>query len=218
MKVVVVGGGTAGCISALLFKKKFPSIDLTIVRSKEIGILGPGEGLTPSINIFLKDLGIKIDDFINNTGGTIKNGVMFNNWNQDGSSWFHGFYDFYTDKKNIIGNKEIVLNNCKTAISLGDTLDNINYLFYLSRDGKINLEDDTEYGFHIDARKLVIYLEDIAIKMGISIIDDVVVSIETDEFNNINSVCLSNEEKLNVDFVVDCSGFQKLIIRKHATA
>ena len=58
MKIVVIGGGTAGCISALLFKKHFPSMDVTMIRSSEIGILGPGEGLNPSINQFLKDLKI----------------------------------------------------------------------------------------------------------------------------------------------------------------
>jgi tryptophan halogenase len=215
MKVVVIGGGTAGCISALLFKKKFPSVNLTMIRSKEIGILGPGEGLTPAINSFLKDLDISIDEFILNTGGTIKHGVMFNNWSSDGSSWFHGFYDFYNDKKNIIGNKKTVINNYKTSINLKNNLDEINYLYHLVLNNKINLDNEEEYGYHIDARKLTIFLEQIAEKMGILILDDKVFDVETDQFNNISSIILSDNKKIDCDFVLDCSGFQKLIIGKH---
>ena len=215
MNIVVIGGGTAGCISALLFKKKFPSVNLTIIRSKEIGVLGPGEGLTPSINSFLSDLEISIEDFVLNTGATIKHGVMFNNWDKNRSSWFHGFYDFYNDTKNILGGKEEVMSNYKTAINNGDNLNNINYLYHLVIDKKINLEDKLEYGFHIDARKLAIYLEKIAEDMGIIILDDIIDHFIENNNNDISQIKTVSGLLIDCDFVVDCSGFKKIAIQKH---
>jgi len=214
MNVVVVGGGTAGCISALLFKKKFPSINLTMIRSKEIGVLGPGEGLTPAINSFLDDLNISIEDFILNTGATVKHGVMFNNWDKDGSSWFHGFYDFYNDKKHTLGDNDII-SNYQTAINLGKNLNDVNYLYHLVLNKKINLEDKVEYGFHIDARKLAIFLEKIAENLGITIIDDKIKLFVEDNDKYINKVITINEVSIDCDFLVDCSGFEKIGIQKH---
>lgn len=215
MNVVVIGGGTAGCISALLFKKKFPSINITMIRSKEIGVLGPGEGLTPSINSFLNDLEISIEDFIVNTGATVKHGVMFNNWDKDGSSWFHGFYDFYNDEKKILDGKEKIISNYKTAINNGNNLNDINYLYHIVVNKKINLENKLEYGFHIDARKLVIYLEKIAENMGIVILDDIVDKLVENNNNDISQIKTVNGLLIDCDFIVDCSGFKKIIIQQH---
>jgi len=215
MNIVVIGGGTAGCISALLFKQKFPSINLTMIRSKEIGVLGPGEGLTPAINSFLEDLNISIDDFILNTGATIKHGVMFNNWDKDGSSWFHGFYDFYNDKRNILDNKEKTISNYKTAINSNKNLNEINYLYHLVINKRINLSDKLEYGFHIDARKLAIFLEKIAEKLGIVILDDKVESLSENNNGYINKVNTLSGLSIDCDFLVDCSGFEGLGIKKH---
>lgn len=211
MKVIVVGGGTSGCISALAFKQKFPSIDVTMIRSKEIGILGPGEGLSPSMNSFLKDLDISIEDFINNTGATIKHGVMFNNWDSKGSSWFHSFNDFYGNSNN----KDLFLKNYNVAINLKNNLNDLDYLYHVVKNKKINLENKAQYGFHTDARRLVIFLEKIAVQRGITIIDDKVVDFVCDEFNNITSIITKNNNVFNCDFVVDCSGFEKLIIGKY---
>jgi tryptophan halogenase len=216
MNVVVIGGGTAGCISALLFKKKFPDIDITVIRSKEIGVLGPGEGLTPAINSFLKDLDISIEDFIENTGATIKHGVMFNNWDLENSSWFHGFYDFYKDKNHTIDNN--VLNLYKVAVNLKTNLNDINYLYHLVKNKKIDISDPINYGFHIDAKKLVLFLEDIALKNNIKIIDAKVLDIEKDNKENISKIILLDNSTIDCDFVVDCSGFNKIIIKKHYNA
>lgn len=214
MKIVVIGGGTAGCISALLFKINFPSFDITMIRSSEIGILGPGEGLTPAINSFLKDLKISIEDFIENTGATIKHGVMFKNWNNDGSDWFHGFNDFY----NTSNDKDDFLKYYKVAINSKKNLNEADYIYHIVKDKKIDLSDKTKYAFHADARKLVVFLEKIAKNKGIKIVDNKVVKINFDSFDNIKEIVTKDNNVFECDFVIDCSGFEKLVIGNHYNA
>jgi tryptophan halogenase len=211
MKVVVVGGGTAGCISALLFKQRFPSFDITMIRSSEIGILGPGEGLTPSINLFLKTLKISIDEFVENTGATIKHGVMFNNWNKEGSNWFHGFHDFYDDAED----QDKFLQHYKVAINLKENLNNLDYLYHTVKNKKIDLTNKNNYAFHVDARKFVIFLEKVAVDMGIKIIDDKVVNLNVDNFDNITNIITKQDKVFDCDFVIDCSGFERILIGKY---
>ena len=61
--IFIIGSGTAGLLSALFFKKNFLSSNVTIVRSKEIGVVGVGESTTPIIVDFLKYLEIDLYDF-----------------------------------------------------------------------------------------------------------------------------------------------------------
>ena len=57
--VVIVGGGTAGYITALILKKKFQEkINIKIIKSKDIGIIGVGEGSTEHWKDFLNFLEI----------------------------------------------------------------------------------------------------------------------------------------------------------------
>ena len=44
--LIIVGGGTTGLTTALILKKRFPNIKITIIKSDKIGILGVGEGTT----------------------------------------------------------------------------------------------------------------------------------------------------------------------------
>jgi tryptophan halogenase len=211
MKIVVIGGGTAGCISALLFKKNFPSMDVTMIRSSEIGILGPGEGLTPVINLFLKTLKISKEEFIENTGATVKHGVMFNNWNKNGSSWFHGFNNFYDNAQD----KDKFLKQYKVAINIKENLNDLDYLYHVVKNKNIDLSDKENYAFHVDARKLVIFLEKVAERIGIKIVDDEVIKVNSDSINNIESIVTKNNDLFYCDFVIDCSGFKRLVIGKH---
>src|SRR4030095_11630854 len=52
-KVIVVGGGRAGFMAALALKAKMPAVAVTVVRSKEIAIIGVGEGSTVPLTTFL---------------------------------------------------------------------------------------------------------------------------------------------------------------------
>ena len=88
-KILVLGGGTAGWLTALYITKTFPQHEVTVMESKSIGMLGAGEGSTPPLVEFLKMLGVDIDELLERTKGTIKQGISFENWNGDGKKYFH---------------------------------------------------------------------------------------------------------------------------------
>ena len=93
-KILVLGGGTAGWLTALYCTKTFPQHEITVMESKSIGIVGVGEGSTPPLVDFLKLLGVDIDDLLKKTKGTIKQGISFENWNGDGKKYFHPYRTF----------------------------------------------------------------------------------------------------------------------------
>ena len=92
MNLIIVGGGTAGWLTALYAKKIFQNDNIILVENEEIGILGAGEGSTPHLIDILNFLNIKIGDVINSTNGTIKNGIKFTNWTKNNSYYYHNFY------------------------------------------------------------------------------------------------------------------------------
>ena len=93
IKLIVLGGGTAGWFTALFLNKVLPQVVITLIESKDMGIVGVGEATTPHIPSFLEYLGLDIKDVLKQTNGTIKNGIRFDNWNGDGKNYFHSFSD-----------------------------------------------------------------------------------------------------------------------------
>ena len=90
-KIIILGGGAAGWLTALFAKKVFPQNSIHLIESTKIGILGAGEGSTPHLINFFQYLDINVWDLISKTKGTIKFGINFENWNGDGKKYFHNF-------------------------------------------------------------------------------------------------------------------------------
>jgi tryptophan halogenase len=90
-KIVVVGGGTVGWLTALFVQKFWVDTDITLIASSKIGILGAGEGTTPNFPGILSKLGINLEDFEKKTGTTKKYGIEFINWKGDGKIFKHNF-------------------------------------------------------------------------------------------------------------------------------
>ena len=84
-KVVIVGGGTAGWLTALYAQRFWKMDDITLIESSKIGILGAGEGSTPNFPGIIADLGIDENDFIIKTDTVLKKGIDFVNWSPDKS-------------------------------------------------------------------------------------------------------------------------------------
>ena len=79
-KIIIVGGGTAGLIAALILKTQLNGVQFQIIKSDKIGIIGVGEGSTEHFKEFMNVCNISEKELIQKTDATFKYGVMFKGW------------------------------------------------------------------------------------------------------------------------------------------
>jgi tryptophan halogenase len=87
-RITIVGGGTSGYLSALFLGKTYPKKSITWIYPEDNNPIGVGEGLVPNVSEFLSGLGISHQDIIRNCKGTLKLGVKYVNFNNDGTFMF----------------------------------------------------------------------------------------------------------------------------------
>jgi tryptophan halogenase len=93
--VVILGGGTAGWMTAISLARFFmPGLSVTLIESDDIGTVGVGEASVPVMAQFNAMMGIEEHAFLAATQGTYKLGIEFRDWAGPGSSYFHGFGDY----------------------------------------------------------------------------------------------------------------------------
>ena len=236
--IVIVGGGTAGWLSALYAQKSFPNDSITLVESKDIGILGAGEGSTPQIVSFLDYLNIPVSDLISNTKATIKNGIKFTNWSKDKNSYYHSFNvinpqisnDVINNSMGIYGFPDAPAPSFMSIVEDGDigrsdlisNLSNekkvpfsLNYNLYDSYNKILDFTRHANYSIHFDAKLLANYLSVVGAMRGIKTIDAKVESIISKDNGDIGSIVLDNGATVDTDFVLDCTGFARIFIGNH---
>ena len=226
MNLVVVGGGTAGWLTALYAKKVNPSAKVTLIESEEIGILGAGEGATPHLQDFLNYLGISITEFIQETDATIKNGIKFTNWSIDKSFYYHPFtskidasndfnFTYSRYEENDMGFAHIygALNNHTwkdySLVARLSEEKKAPFMFFESGFASIS-----PWSYHFNARKVAAFLRKKAESIGVVRIEGKVSSVTEDDLKNIRSIHVNNVV-IECDFDFDCTGFARLIIGKH---
>lgn len=220
-KVVVVGGGTAGWISAaLLVRLLGRNLDITLVESDDIGTVGVGEATIPPILALNNALGIDEAEFMRATGATIKLGIQFENWGKIGDSYMHAFggigkdYPFCRFHHLWNRHRQLGATNSYWDYSL-------NYQAALAgRFGHVPGIEGTDldgltYAYHFDAGKYAMFLSRYAQSRGVKRVEGLIEHAPINsETGDIKSVVLKTGECIEGDFFIDCSGFRGLLIEQ----
>jgi tryptophan halogenase len=216
-RIVVVGGGTAGWMSAVFLKRALgPRTTVTLVESDKIGTIGVGEASFNTLRAYFDYVGLSERDWMPATRATYKLGIKFVDWTTSGRSFFHPFQR-YPDVQGV-GLPEWWLHTRRAIEPFDRACFTAPDLCRAKRapksfDGAVF--DTTvahPYGYHFDAGLLATYLRDVAVARGVVHLRGTVQSIDRDEWGNITRLHLDGDRMLAADLYVDCTGFRGVLV------
>ncbi|WND04079.1 tryptophan 7-halogenase [Temperatibacter marinus] len=224
-KLTIVGGGSAGWMTALYLNKLYNSteknFEITVIESPDIGIIGVGEATVHSIRYFFQAMGLNEFDLLKETNATLKTGIMFRNWmkpHADGTmhEYFHPFESQLSGSFLDINSLWMLsgrheFERFDEGVCLSTALAK-NGHSPKSRQSR-QYEGLVPYGYHIDAVLLARYLRKIAIENGVTHIEATVNDVEI-QGQNIQAVLTENGDRFEADVFLDCTGFRALLISK----
>ena len=218
--IVIVGGGTAGWITAAAFGRVLSPKDyaVTLVESDQIGTVGVGEATIPPIRDFHRMLGINEAEFVAQTQATFKLGIEFIDWQRTGTRYFHPFGE-YGRKLDAIAFHQYWLR----AQALQDCGDLADYSLctVAAYAGKFAPPDNDpgsvlssmSHAYHFDAALYAAYLRRYAENLGVVRVEGKLVDVELDGGTGfIKRIKLESSASIDGDFFVDCTGFTGLLI------
>lgn len=218
-KILIVGGGTAGWMTANLFISRWSDIEISLLESTDIGIIGVGEGSTPQLKFFFDAIGVSESEWMPRCNATYKNGISFVNWSSipGFESYFHPFPAQLDD----IFTVPVFFDNIRARMQGNNVEAHPDYYFletYLTKNhlGPIPAETfpfGVAYGYHFDAGLLGQFLAEKAASRGVKRVFGTLTEVIVGAEGALTSVRLDDNSFLDADFFVDCSGFKSLLLQ-----
>ncbi|MET0236206.1 MAG: tryptophan halogenase family protein [Kibdelosporangium sp.] len=233
-RVVVVGGGTAGWMTASYLRAAFgDGIQITLVESKNVSTIGVGEATFSTVRHFFEYLGLAEHEWMPECSATYKLAIRFENWHKQGEHFYHPFertrvVDGFplTDWWLQLKPSERFDQDCFLIASLCDAKKSPRFLDgtlfdqeYVDSEemARTTLAEQTAqfpYAYHFDATLLAAFLSKFATQRGVKHIQDDVLDVALTEQGDISHVVTREHGELHGDLFVDCTGFRSLLLNK----
>ncbi|MFT5758267.1 MAG: tryptophan halogenase [Alteromonadaceae bacterium] len=224
--VIVVGGGTAGWLTAANLAKKFNSVDaqaiqVTLIESPDIPTVGVGEGTWPTMRKTLAKLGISEATFLTRCNASFKQATKFVNWQQAAKNGIdNSYYHLFTSINDPLE------FNLAPYWKLGAIGENKSYADTISMQAAIcelglapklitnkEFEGLQNYAYHLDAGLFTDLLREHSTqKLGVKHISANVTDVNLDDDGFIDSINTDTAGIISGGFFVDCTGFKSLLI------
>lgn len=236
--VVVVGGGTAGWMTASYLKKAAPNVNVTLVESATIKTIGVGEATFSTIKLFFDFLGLDEQDWMPSCNATYKLAIRFANWRNDGAHFYHPFQRYETVDGYNMGewwlklkrDEEPFDHSCFTIPALCEAKRSPRYLDGCVFDEQVQdyfgggrkpknrflAEHKVQYpyAYQFDASLLAEYLKGYGTARGVRQVVDEVNEVRLKEDGSIDCVVTQRHGAIRGDLFVDCTGFRGLLINQ----
>ena len=206
--IAIVGGGTSAWLAAAYISHNIPSIQITII-DKEVGTpVGVGEGTLLSFDKVMQNSGFLFQEWFKAIDATAKAGILFPGWGKNKEAVWHPFmFAEFPNYKTTLHNywsKNQEFDFREYATSYYDVSLNHNKVDITALDG---------YAFHIDAGKLVTFIQK---KLEdrprvTSIKSDVVEVLKDTDTHNVTELVLKNGQRISADLYIDCTGFKAIL-------
>jgi tryptophan 7-halogenase len=211
-RIGVIGGGTAGYLTALALRAKRPWLDVTLVESSGIPIIGVGEATTPSMIPFLHHyLGIDAQELYEEVQPTWKLGIRFD-WGArpDG---FMAPFDWGSNSVGLLGS--LATRGSINSFTLQSLLMEQDRapVFDLGDGRHMSLMKQLPFAYHLDNQRFVRFLTRLAAERGVRHLDARIERVVLDEETGwVDHLVTDGGGRVDFDFYVDCSGFRSLLL------
>jgi tryptophan halogenase len=222
--ILVVGGGTAGWITAGVLASRYPrrgedGISVTLIESRLQPPIGVGEGTWPTIRATLKQIGVTETDFLRECDASFKQGSQFVKWmdGSDADAYYHPFtLPVGYEERNLAPYWLEDPRGQSFAASMCFQTDVCSHALAPKQITTPEFTGLANYAYHLDAGKFAPFLQKHCVdKLGVRHVIDEIVRIESRDTGDISHLVTKSGEMLTADLYIDCSGFSSLLIGKH---
>lgn len=222
--VLIVGGGTAGWITAAYLARMLSSsapggIAVSLLESADIGIIGVGEGTFPSIRKTLKRIGVDEAELVRECSATFKQGIRFADWRfapgqGKPDHYFHPFQ--VTGQTQGLDLLPYWLLGCAGDVNWDEVNTVQKRVADEARAPKLITHEDyagpLNYAYHFDAVKLAGLLRKTAIGLGVRHIVDTIEEVRLTPDGSIDRLMGRASGEMKADLYIDCTGFRAQLI------
>ncbi len=221
-KICILGGGTAGWMTAAALSNKYNKVGLEIelVESDQIGTIGVGEATLPHIRFFNQVLGIDEREFMKSTHATFKLGIEFCDWGRLGDHYIHPFGDYGFPVDELDFHQLWLRLNADQKVP---RMDEYSYPIVAAEKGKFQLPGpDTNkigsnfgYAYQFDSSLYAKFLRTYCENHGVTRTEGKVTNAERDpETGDVSRIVLDDGRAIAADLYIDCSGFRGVLIEQ----
>lgn len=213
--ILIGGGGAAGWLTAGILAARYgQDVNITLIESADVPIIGVGEGSWPSLRNTLRDMGISEGDFFKECDASFKQGVKFIDWQRDQEGFFYHPFSLPAGflERNIAA---WWLENQQSG-SFADSVCAQEFLCENNLAPRTpdvpDYKSQVNYGYHLDAGKFVAFLKQHCKKvLGVKHVVGTITKVNQNE-HGIESVETVARQQLSADLFIDCSGLKSLLL------